>query len=158
MHELLHTYGFLSVVDKAGNNTVENWTDFDRFMVDKNGNSVFTGTTFNTAYNSNLTGGVSNGMYFGGANAMAANGGNPVPLYSPSPWESGSSMSHLNDDYYTGANEKLMNASSDTGLGVRTLSTIEIGIMKDLGYTMVSASPTVAVLFIGLMLVRRRRR
>ena len=71
--------------------------------------------------------------------------------------ESGSSMSHLNDDYYTGANEKLMNASSDTGLGVRTLSPIEIGIMKDLGYTMVSASPTVAVLFIGLMLVRRRR-
>ncbi|MCV7346790.1 Ig-like domain-containing protein [Mycolicibacterium rhodesiae] len=160
MHELLHTYGFLSVVDKAGNNTVENWTVFDSHMVDKNGNSVFfgpDGTTFNTAYNPNLTGGVSNGMYFGGANAMAANGGNPVPLYSPNPWESGSSMSHLNDDYYTGANEKLMNASSDTGLGVRTLSTIEIGIMKDLGYTMVSASPTVAVLFIGLMLVRRRR-
>ncbi|QEN16201.1 Ig-like domain-containing protein [Mycolicibacterium sp. ELW1] len=157
MHELLHTYGFLSVVDKAGNNTVENWTVFDSHMVDKNGNSVFNGTTFNTAYNPNLTGGVSNGMYFGGANAMAANGGNPVPLYSPNPWESGSSMSHLNDDFYTGANEKLMNASSDTGLGVRTLSTIEIGIMKDLGYTMVSSSPTVAVLFVGLMLVRRRR-
>ncbi|WP_431238651.1 Ig-like domain-containing protein [Mycolicibacterium aichiense] len=162
MHELLHTYGFLSVVDSAasGNNAGPNWTTFDKFMVDKNGNSVFfgpDGTTFNTAYNPNLTGGVSNGMYFGGANAMAANGGNPVPLYSPNPWESGSSMSHLNDDYYTGANEKLMNASSDTGLGVRTLSPIEIGIMKDLGYTMVSASPTVAVLFIGLMLVRRRR-
>ncbi|KDE99277.1 hypothetical protein Y900_010050 [Mycolicibacterium aromaticivorans JS19b1 = JCM 16368] len=157
MHELMHTYGFLSVVDKAGNNTVENWTIFDKYMVDKNGNSVFNGTTFNTASNANLTGGVSNGMFFGGANAMAANGGNPVPLYSPNPWESGSSMSHLNDDYYTGANQKLMNASSDTGLGVRTLSTIEIGIMKDLGYTMVSSSPTVAVLFIGLMLVRRRR-
>ncbi|WP_144418370.1 Ig-like domain-containing protein [Mycobacterium sp. EPa45] len=159
MHELLHTYGFLSVVDSAGNNTVQNWTDFDRFMVTKNGTSVFNGTAFNTAYNPNLTGGnTGNGMYFGGTNAKAANGGNPVPLYSPNPWESGSSMSHLDDNTYTGANEKLMNASSDTGLGVRTLSAIEIGIMKDLGYTMVSSSPTIAVLFIGLMLVRRRRR
>jgi hypothetical protein len=162
MHELLHTYGFLSVVDSAGKNTDPTWTDFDGFMVTKTGTSVFNGTTFNVAYNPNLTGGVNNGMYFGGANAKAANGGNPVPLYSPSPFESGSSMSHLNDDFYNGSSaprpEMLMNASSDTGLGVRTLSAIEIGIMKDLGYTMVSSSPTIAVIFIGLMLVRRRKR
>ena len=30
--------------------------------------------------------------------------------------------------------------------------------MKDLGYTMVSSVPGAAVLFIGMMLVRRRRR
>ena len=29
MHELLHSYGFLSVVDSAGNNTGTNWTTFD---------------------------------------------------------------------------------------------------------------------------------
>ncbi len=159
MHELLHTYGFLSVIDSAGNNTVENWTDFDKFVVDKNGNSVFNGTTFNAAtYNSYLTG-TNGGLYFGGPGtyAYAANGNKPVPLYTPNPWESGSSMSHLDDNTYTGVNEKLMNAASDTGLGVRVLSPIEIAIMKDLGYTMVSASPTVAVLFIGLMLVRRRK-
>lgn len=156
MHELLHTYGFLSVVDKAGNNTVPNWTTFDSHIVNKNGDSVFNGTTFNTAYNSNLTGG-NGGLYFGGPNAVAAYGG-PVPLYTPNPWESGSSMSHLDDNTFTGSMAKLMNAASDTGLGVRTLSTVEIGIMKDLGYTMVSQSPGVAVLFIGLMLVRRRKR
>ncbi|GAA2801858.1 Ig-like domain-containing protein [Mycolicibacterium pallens] len=167
MHELLHTYGFLSVIDSAGNNSIENWTDFDKNIVDKNGNSVFipppNGTTFDTTYNSNLTGG-NGGLYFGlpGSNAWIKNGNKPVPLYTPSPWESGSSMSHLNDNYYNGSDpltrpEMLMNAASDTGLGVRVLSPIEIAIMKDLGYTMVSASPTVAVLFIGLMLVRRRK-
>jgi hypothetical protein len=66
-------------------------------------------------------------------------------------------MSHLDDDTYTGSMEKLMNAASDTGLGVRTLSAIEIGILKDLGYTMVSQSTGAAVLFLGLMLVRRRK-
>jgi hypothetical protein len=160
MHELLHTFGFISVVDSAGNNTVPNWTTFDSFIVNKNGTSVFNGNAFNTAYNSNLTGG-DTGLYFGGANAVAANNGNPVPLYTPNPWESGSSMSHLDDDYYNGSTaaraEKLMNAASDTGLGVRTLSAIEIGIMKDLGYTMVSQSTGAAVLFLGLMLVRRRK-
>ncbi|NTY59440.1 Ig-like domain-containing protein [Mycolicibacterium sphagni] len=155
MHELLHTFGFISVVDSAGNNTVDNWTDFDSFIVNKNGTSVFNGNTFNTAYNANLTGG-DTGLYFGGANAVAAYGG-PVPLYTPSPWESGSSMSHLDDDTFTGVLEKLMNASSDTGVGVRILSPVEIAIMKDLGYTMVSQSAGGAVLFIGMMLVRRRK-
>ncbi len=157
LHELLHTYGFLSVVDRAGNNSVPTWTDFDQYIVTSNGTSVFDGNTFKTAYNSNLTGG-GGGLYFGGENAKAANGGNPVKLYTPNPWESGSSMSHLDDYTFTGIFEKLMNATSDTGLGIRTLSPIEIGIMKDLGYTMVSQSTGVAVLFISLMLVRRRKR
>jgi hypothetical protein len=155
MHELLHSYGFISVVDSAGNNTIPNWTTFDGFIVTQNGTSVFNGNTFNTAYNSNLTGG-SGGLYFGGPNAVAAYGG-PVPLYTPSPWESGSSMSHLDDDTFTGSMQKLMNAASDTGLGVRTLSAAEIGIMKDLGYTMVSQSTGAGVLFIGMMLIRRRK-
>ena len=157
MHELLHTFGFISVVDSAGNNTDPNWTTFDSFIVTSNGTSAFTGSTWKTAYNSNLTGG-NGGLYFGGANAVAAYGGNLVPLYTPNPWESGSSMSHLDDNTFYGSIEKLMNAASDTGLGVRTLSAVEIGIMKDLGYTMVSQSTGAAVLFIGLMLVRRRRR
>ncbi len=90
MHELLHTYGFLSVIDSAGNNSIENWTDFDKNIVDKNGNSVFipppNGTTFDTTYNSNLTGG-NGGLYFGlpGSNAWIKNGNKPVPLYTPQP-------------------------------------------------------------------------
>lgn len=155
MHELLHTFGFISVVDSAGNNTVPNWTTFDGFIVNSSGTSAFTGSTWKTTFNPNLTGS-NGGLYFGGANAVAAYGG-PVPLYTPNPWESGSSMSHLDDDTFTGVLEKLMNAASDTGVGVRILSPVEIAIMKDLGYTMVSQSAGGAVLFIGMMLVRRRR-
>ncbi|TDO14297.1 hypothetical protein EV580_2424 [Mycobacterium sp. BK086] len=156
MHELLHTFGFISVIDSAGNNTVPNWTTFDKFVTTSNGTSVFTGNVFNTAYNSNLTGG-NGGLYFGGPNAVAAYNNSPVPLYTPNPWESGSSMSHLDDDTFVGSLEKLMNAASDTGLGVRVLSAAEIGIMKDLGYTMVSQSTGAAVLFLSILFVRRRK-
>ena len=115
MHELLHSFGFLSVVDSAGNNTGTNWTTFDKFVVAKTSN----GTTFpidhttpyawDPTYNTNLTGGAggsnpgAGGLYFGGPNAEAAYGGQPVPLYTPKPWEPGSSMSHLDDATFTGA-------------------------------------------------------
>ncbi|BBY57880.1 hypothetical protein MSAR_10160 [Mycolicibacterium sarraceniae] len=158
LHELMHTFGFISVIDSAGNNTVPTWTKFDKNIVNQDGASVFDGTTFSTAYNPNLTGG-NGGLYFGGPGSYAygANNNKPVPLYTPNPWESGSSMSHLDDDFFTGSIEKLMNAASDTGRGVRVLSPIEIAIMKDLGYTMVSQSTGAAVLLIAMVLYRRRK-
>ncbi len=159
MHELLHSFGFLSVVDSAGNNTGTNWTTFDKFVVTSNGTAPINHTTYswNTAYNTNLTGGAG-GLYFGGANAEAAYGGKPVPLYTPKPWESGSSMSHLDDATFTGANAQLMNAVTDTGLGIRVLQPIEIGILEDLGYDMADPPQTLAIFIIGFAFIRRRKR
>ena len=162
MHELLHSYGFLSVVDSAGNNTGKNWTTYDSFVVAKTSNGTVapidhTTYAWNTDYNTNLTGGA-NGLYFGGMNAKAAYGGNPVPLYTPKPWEPGSSMSHLDDFTFTGLNAKLMNAVSDTGLGIRTLSGVEIGILRDLGYNVANTPQTLAIFIIGFTFIRRRKR
>ncbi|MCI4674507.1 Ig-like domain-containing protein [Candidatus Mycolicibacterium alkanivorans] len=158
MHELLHTFGFLSVIDSAGNNTVPNWTTFDKFVVTSNGTHPINGSyVWLVAYNTNLTGG-NGGLYFGGPNAEAAYGGNPVPLFTPSPWDSGSSMSHLDDATFTGANAKLMNARADTGLGIRTLSPVEIGILRDLGYTIADQPQALAIFIIGFAFMRRRRR
>ncbi len=155
MHELLHTFGFLSNVDNAGSNTGNNWTMFDSFIVNNADTKVIDPDfDWNTAYNPNLSGN-SGGLYFGGPNAVAAYGG-PVPLYTPNPWSSGSSMSHLDDSTFTGSNTQLMNAISDTGLGVRTLSPIELGILKDLGYTVVPQGASV-FLFFSLALLRRRK-
>ena len=156
MHELLHTFGFLSYTDEAGYNTGRSWTTFDQFIVTSNGTAVISDTyRFNTAYNSNLTGG-NGGLYFGGPNAVAAYGGY-VPLYTPRPWEPGSSTSHLDDDTFTGSQTQLMNAVTDSGLGIRVLSPIELGILKDLGYT-VTDSPVYAVVFLGFAFLRRRNR
>lgn len=155
MHELVHTLGFLSNVSSAGSNSGDNWTEFDSFIVTSNGTKAI-GNDFNwkTGFNSNLTGG-NGGLYFGGPNAVAAYGG-PVPLYTPNPWQSGSSMSHLDDSTFTGSNQQLMNAVSDTGLGVRELSDVELGILEDLGYHIAPHSVS-AFLFFGLLLIRRRK-
>jgi len=155
MHELMHTLGFLSYTERAGANTGRSWTVYDSFLVSPAGVPVIgSDYRWQTAYNYNLTGG-NGGLFFGGPNAVAVYGG-LVPLYTPSPWESGSSVSHLDDDSFIGANTAMMNAYSDTGLGVRVLSPVELAILQDLGYD-VSPSPLAALVLLGFGLVRRPR-
>jgi hypothetical protein len=165
MHELLHAFGFLSYVEAPGsswNSRGTNWTTFDSFIVTNNKTKAIGTATnknrWNTAYNKNLTG--SNvGLYFNGVNAIAANGGLLVPLYTPNPWESGSSVTHLDDSTFTGAKSQLMNALADAGKGIRAISAIELGILKDIGYTVIPAPATAStLLFVGFVFLRRRRR
>ncbi len=156
IHELLHTFGFLSNVGEPGTNSGTGWTAFDGFLVTTDGTGVFgDGYTWNSAYDTNLTGGNS-GLYFGGPAAVAAYGG-PVPLFTPSPWQGGSAVSHLDDMSFYGRNEKLMNAQVSTGEGIRTLSTVETAILADLGYTVLPAPGASVTLLLGFFLLRRRR-
>ena len=148
MHELLHTFGFLSYIDpdpQFASGT--NWTTFDQFVVTGGNVPVVSRSTFR--WN-----GTFSDLYFNGPNAVAVYGG-LVPLYSPNPYEPGSSLSHLRDSSFVGANEKLMNSSVSAGPGVRVVSPLEIGILRDLGYT-ISDTP-IYLFIVGFGLIRRRR-
>ncbi|MCV7154992.1 hypothetical protein [Mycolicibacterium pyrenivorans] len=97
-------------------------------------------------------------MYFGGKHAVAAYGG-LVPLYTPAPWAGGSSGSHLDDATFTGSDQKMMNARTDYGLGIRVLSAVEIGILRDLGHQVsLPQSPPVAMAFVGFVFLLRKRK
>jgi hypothetical protein len=68
-------------------------------------------------------------------------------------------MSHLDDTTFTGSDQQLMNAKTDTGLGVRVLSPIELGMLEDIGYTVVvPQAPTAAMAMIGFVFIRRMRK
>ena len=137
MHELMHTFGFASEVFEPGMNTSRyNWSVFDSFIVTAGGmKPIDSHFKWNTDFDPN-TEGDAGGLYFGGANAVAGYGG-LVPLPTPNPFLRGSSMSHLDDSTFTGANQTLMNAFKDRGPGVRILSPAEVGILRDLGYQVV---------------------
>lgn len=157
MHELLHTFGFLTYVDAPNSNTGRIWTVYDGYLVNSAGTEVISTTySWNTAYNTNLTGG-NGGLYFGGPNAVAANNG-LVSLYTPGTWTSGSSLSHLNDAVFSGSRRRLMDAVSTTGPNVRTLSPVELGILQDIGYRVSNGSGTSALMVFGVFLTRRMRR
>ena len=171
MHEILHAMGFISGINSAGqglttqtSGSPDVWYEFDRFLTNSTGTFLVDSGSFafNTGLAGMLTGGSANGVFFGGVNAMAAYG-NRVPIYSPSPYEEGSSGSHTDDNTFTGGNQLLMNAATATGQGLRTLSAIELGILQDLGYSVAAIpEPATVVLFLGLAsigfaIVRRRR-
>ena len=158
IHELMHSFGFLSYVDEAGKNDERIWTTFDSFVVTSAGaRPISPFYRWRNRFDPLLTD-EEDGLYFGGAHAIAAFGG-LVPLYTPNPWEPGSSMSHLDDLTFTGLDQKIMNAATDTGLGVRVFSAVELAILTDLGYQVVMPnSPPYAAAAFGFVLLGGRRR
>lgn len=113
IHELLHCLAFFSGLDSSG----QVWTVWDTFLTAPDGTRIIgTDIPWSGAYEPNLRG-ENGGLYFGGPNAEAAWGG-PIPLGEPS---------HLKDPD---------NPRHVWG-GVPIIYSVEIGILRDLGYTVV---------------------
>jgi PEP-CTERM motif len=157
-HEFTHALGFYSSISQNGTPSYEDqlsWTKFDSFIVDKNGDRVINPSDYalNPAAWEGSTGGASpaEGLFFDGPNAMAANGGQPVGLYTPETWMQGTSVSHLDDDNPAFAH-MIMAAATPTGPTERDFSPVEVGILTDLGYsvTVVPEPETHAMFLAGL--------
>lgn len=151
MHELLHSFGFsgngnATGAGLGGNSpgTQDTWSTYDNFLTDASGNRLIsTGGVFDSTKVADLTGG-SGSVLFSGANAVAANGGAGINLYAPTTYSDGSSISHLDDDT-AALSQLIMTSSVSEGLKSRELSAIELGILKDIGYTQTAAPAAVPV-------------
>lgn len=170
-HEFTHTLGFSSGnISESGDPFVGtkesgSWNTFASYIVDRHDVKIINPTTFalnQASWDISSTGDFypgndGEGLFFDGPNAIAANEGFLVTLYTPSPWENGSSVSHL--DPYFGT---LMTPTANTGLQPHDYSPIEIGILKDLGYVSAVPEPeTYSMLLAGLAacswITRRRQ-
>lgn len=146
-HELLHALGFNSGITQSGaplNAGYYKWNQFDQFIQDGAGNNAVNPTSgvVNQTVWAKATGGSSatmlngqNGLFFAGPNAVAANGGNPVGLYTPATWSGGSSVSHVDDQNPAYASSRIL-AANGNGPSVRGLSAIDRGVLQDLGYNL----------------------
>jgi hypothetical protein len=157
-HELLHVLGFASNINNNGTSFIDRavgskkWDSFDRFVTDKNQNVMINAGTFLldlTRWNANKLNGETSpngGIFFSGPNAMAANGGQPVPIYSPDPFEPGSSYLHVNDnDPSISFNTHLMVAAGVRSVrNARVLHPVEFGMMKDIGLNVIQPSVSFA--------------
>ncbi|MCK9606105.1 MAG: VPLPA-CTERM sorting domain-containing protein [Methylomonas sp.] len=173
MHELLHSFGFSSYIENGGVDSgiqpgnQATWLTYDKFLTDAAGNRLVSDDgIFDPSKVAALTDGTENaaGVFFSGENALAATNGTGIAVYSPNPWVDGSSIAHL-DDNSTATNTSIMNAAAhNTGLDTRTLGSLELAVLKDIGYTQVAAVPVPSAVWfmlsglVGVLGVNRRRK
>jgi autotransporter-associated beta strand protein len=131
-HELGHALGFVSTYAADGTATFssQGLSAWDKFLTDGTNRPLAgragTPGTFNVTKNP---------VSFSGPNAVAAYG-NWVPIYAPAPYESGSSLSHLDETRLPNA---LLSPSIAPGQSVRVATDLEWAIMKDLGWSIATA-------------------
>ncbi|MGI9123571.1 MAG: Ig-like domain-containing protein, partial [Mycobacterium sp.] len=154
VHELLHSLGLITGSGDIAS-VDRNWTTFDQFLTTADGTPVILPDfTVDPDYLANFTG-ASGGLYFSGPNAVAAYGG-PVPVYTPSTWSNGSSVSHVDPNAPNGP--YVMEPWSYYGPGVDGITAVELGMLADLGYTIDPQPRVVVLMFFGFGLLRRRSR
>jgi hypothetical protein len=157
LHEIAHGLNFSGSMSYSGGSG--SWGSstgypniYDTFMRDGAANPgnllIDTGVYANpsTGLGSALT---SNNIWFHGANAMAANGGQRVKMYAPSTWNGGSSYSHLDYATFAGTANRLMVYAISSGVSTHDPGPITSGIFKDMGWpsaaTVVPTVTTAAV-------------
>ncbi|MEM9303924.1 MAG: proprotein convertase P-domain-containing protein, partial [Pseudomonadota bacterium] len=149
LHELLHAMGFAnSLVEADGRDSCGRrppsqggFRPFDDFLGDTSQDVISASGVVDAARWARIrVGGTgSAGTLWRGDNARALNNGDPVPMYSPTSFSQGSSISHVDTDFYT-QQEILMEHATTPGPGARTLTGIEVGILRDIGFTSVGTS------------------
>lgn len=161
-HEFTHALGFVSTISGSGEplfKSTASWNTFDSLISNLNGEWIIDDTfalnqsRWDSGRVGNVAAGGSDGLFFAGPNAVAANEGTPVMLYTPEEWNEASSVSHL--DHRISSLEGLMMApEAGPGLHARDYDAIEVGILTDIGYAAVVPEPqTYALMLAGLALL-----
>lgn len=162
-HEFTHAVGFTSnfKLNGQGDGDFGNqYSLYDTFLANIDGTKLL-----NTDLTPNLAAlaiAASTGVFFTGANAEAAYGGQPVPLFDNATPDDTGDASHTSPTLLP---DDLMNPGLATGPAPanRMLSAIDVGILTDIGYTPVTAVPEPAsygMVLLGMVsvgLLRRRR-
>ena len=86
--------------------------------------------------------GANEGANWNGANGKAAYSNRVVPLFSPFPWEEGSSFSHLDESSFPGGNANaLMTPQLNPGEATHDPGPIMLGMFKDMGWPQTATVP-----------------
>ena len=148
LHELGHGLGFMSSFDVVGK---KGFWGFDqgshtyplRFDVleytTKTGDTTLTSfASGTTALRSQL---VDGGVFIGGDNVTAALGGR-AKLYSPHPWQEGSSNSHFDErTYAAGTANALMTPVLDNGEAIHDPGPAMLALFRDIGWSTTDVPP-----------------
>ncbi len=140
IHEITHGMGFLSLTNSDGTSYIGSggvYTEYDGDLFTGDGTDLFTGSGASIVFNGTSTSlkGSQGGVELRGTNAEAAwTFGTYPPVYAPSSWQSGSSISHFD----TGGKilgAAVMEPSISFGEEQRTYAPVDVGVLVDMGWS-----------------------
>ncbi|HPS01747.1 MAG TPA: PKD domain-containing protein [Candidatus Sumerlaeota bacterium] len=134
LHEITHGLGIISLTKSNGSSEFSPsvvYSTFDNFLYTGNGTKLWNSSGVFQTSAASLTGS-NGGVVFRGPQAKAQYGSYP-PVYTPSPWSSGSSISHWIN---TLSGSPVMKHAIGYGVAVRTYAPFELKALADLGYTL----------------------
>ncbi len=135
LHEMAHGLNFSGGMSyNSGYGYYDTYPGvYDRLIVDGLGIPLLNIDNDTTEMGDAITSG---NLYFNGTHAKAANGGNPVKIYTPSAWSGGSSYSHLDYDTFNNTSNELMVFAVSAGEATHTPGDITLGMLEDMGWDM----------------------
>lgn len=147
LHEIGHGIGFIGSMngdedlENAGwgfenSNGVAQPIIYDQFAEDGENMSLLNESVYpnpsSQLYDA-LTGSF-DGIFFDGIESSIVNFGSPVRLYSPFPWNPGSSYSHLDQDTFGDTDNALMRPRLDRQFSIHTPGPVMCGMLSDMGW------------------------
>ena len=132
IHEIAHGIGFIDSVNSTSGAFDGFPSAFDRLIV-KGTNPPVAYTSLSDAQR--LAALTSADLYWSGPMATAGNGGMPVKLYAPNPYESGSSISHLDTTLFDPQGLLLLPRDSSLVKAQLSLTALERAMFYEMGFT-----------------------
>lgn len=141
MHEIGHGLGFSGFVSVEVNGIGQYGfgtgfpAAYDLYTEDSAGQALIDNPSLYPNPSTTLGNALTSGsIFFDSPAVTAANGGLPAPLYSPSPWEGGSSYSHFSD-VFDGTENAMMTHSLSRGEVAHDPGPVGIALLDDIGWT-----------------------
>lgn len=144
LHEIGHGLGFTGFFDVRSNQGLYEYeylsvdglvSTFDFMIVNAANQQLVDKTIFRVPSTELFDAFTSGLLYSNSKSAAFENNGSNARLYSPSPWNSGSSIYHLNDATYPASSgNSLMTHAISRGESVHNPGPITMGIMDDIGW------------------------
>jgi len=150
LHELMHGLGMVSYLQSNGsyNDSQSYPTVYDHYLYDKTANAMLMNETQTARAASEIDGAI----YFDGPDTLKDYGA-MAPIYAPATFALGSSLMHVDPSV-----TDLMNPTQNLASTNLTPSALDLGILSDIGWTVVVPEPMCLSLIGVVMLLGYRRR
>ncbi|BCM92548.1 serine/threonine-protein kinase PknD [Abditibacteriota bacterium] len=143
LHEIGHGLNFLSLINQDGSYTNAGYPGvYDTYLTLGNGANRTRLTATDNAGRASAI--ISDNLYFDGSLTQVANGNTPAKIYAPTGYQGGSSVSHLDETFYSGLNANNLMTPVYSG-PTHDAGPVGLAVFDDMGWALGSSPLVISI-------------